>query len=287
MCYACQKTGGVCVYDTRQDESRGNALKRKYEELEQRVRNQQDLFGMLRESPGRQATQILHRIRAGELDDAILASYRAHIPQSPRVVDLERTAILSAQEEPQMAPDSGLQSNLAGDHSAVAQDEHPFRPQKRDACGLSETPATLRGLPEAMVSIHPHEVKALDPLDKSAVMAVGVSPDLNPRKTRNMLGDIEATRSDESPQSKSPGRRDKDLSAVRACDWGVSYTDTNHFFAILDHYFIWDHYTYHFFDEDTFWEGLEAGGSVFCNKLLVHSIVAFTAVQSFHTNLAI
>lgn len=99
------------------------------------------------------------------------------------------------------------------------------------------------------------------------------------QRSQTVQCSLESLRSREKFQHESSGRSGRTLSTVRPRDWGVSYTDTRELTAILDHYFVWDHYTYHFFDEEAFWEGLIAGGSEFCNKLLVHSIVAFSAVR--------
>lgn len=173
----------------------------------------------------------------------------------------------------------------ASDLSVVPEDGRALKPHDRGVYRQPESSASQRRLSESVTSAHRHRLSALHHFDQSAGMATGVLTGQTLQKTRNTLDDLQGKRSSEPQHTKSFGRRDKDLSAVQARDWGVTYADTHHLMAILDHYFLWDHYTYHFFDEDAFWEGLAAGGSEFCNKLLVQSIVAFTAVQRLHAAL--
>lgn len=69
------------------------------------------------------------------------------------------------------------------------------------------------------------------------------------------------------------------LAGVKATDWDVDYADDNAMLEIIKCYFVWENPTLGFVDEEAFWEGLLAGGSDFCNKALVHAIVAFGAVS--------
>ena len=66
---------------------------------------------------------------------------------------------------------------------------------------------------------------------------------------------------------------------MRASQWDVTYADDDDIFGIFSSFFAWDHYSWRFFDEDLFFEGLLQGGSDFCSKVLVHAILAFGAVS--------
>ncbi|KAF2169559.1 hypothetical protein M409DRAFT_52093 [Zasmidium cellare ATCC 36951] len=67
------------------------------------------------------------------------------------------------------------------------------------------------------------------------------------------------------------------LGGVKATDWEVYYTDDHTLLEILKCYFVWENPTFGFVEEEPFWEGLIVGGSEFCNRALVHAIVAFGA----------
>lgn len=71
------------------------------------------------------------------------------------------------------------------------------------------------------------------------------------------------------------------LGGVKAADWEVYYTDDYTLLEILKCYFVWENPTFGFVEEESFWEGLIVGGSEFCNRALVHAIVAFGAVSCF------
>jgi len=75
------------------------------------------------------------------------------------------------------------------------------------------------------------------------------------------------------------------LESVKASQWDISYADDDDIFGILSSFFAWDHYSWRFFDEDLFFEGLVQGGSDFCSKVLVHAILAFGSVSKDPTEL--
>jgi len=66
---------------------------------------------------------------------------------------------------------------------------------------------------------------------------------------------------------------------VRAADWGVDYIRDEVFQEILESFLFWDHPTWAIFDEIAFRDGITHGGSEYCNRFLVHTIIAFAAVR--------
>jgi hypothetical protein len=68
------------------------------------------------------------------------------------------------------------------------------------------------------------------------------------------------------------------LENVKAADWGVEYATDCGFLEILKCYFTWENSVIGLVHEETFWTGLAAGGSEWCNKCLVHSILAMGTV---------
>ena len=75
--------------------------------------------------------------------------------------------------------------------------------------------------------------------------------------------------------TRLPNRR---LNQVKALDWGVTYISDEAFRNILCSYFVWDHPTWRFFDEDAFLNGLLHQPSELPSELLVHAVVAYGAV---------
>jgi hypothetical protein len=72
-CTACIKHGSECLYaSATRSETNAQALKRRYEESLDESGVYRDLFGFLRTLPEAQATEVLHRVRAGASADTIL-----------------------------------------------------------------------------------------------------------------------------------------------------------------------------------------------------------------------
>lgn len=74
--------GLACSYDTNPNETHNSAFKRRNAELEQRARDQQEVYSLLRQVAEEEAANVLRRIRAGENNDTILVSYREGMSQS-------------------------------------------------------------------------------------------------------------------------------------------------------------------------------------------------------------
>lgn len=72
----------------------------------------------------------------------------------------------------------------------------------------------------------------------------------------------------------------KRFETVRAADWDVYYTDDVTFLEILKCYFTWENPVTGFVPEEAFWQGLLSGGNDWCNRTLIHSIIAFGAVRA-------
>jgi hypothetical protein len=255
--------GFDCTYDTLPEESRSGALKRKYAELEQKAKSQQELLDVLRGAPEEEAAQAFQQIRQGQDHDRVLASFAERSSRRGFSDNPKRSFEDSTQTPLVVAATSGLEIGR--------EDRGLWAPQ------IAATP----GGPHSRLSGSADLTR--DPTGFRAHDASTITPATPARDSISVqakppLDSLHRVQSKDTFEPKSPGCRNKDMRSVQARDWGVSYTDTHNLILMLDHYFLWDHYSYHFFDESAFWEGLVAGGSEFCNKLLVHSIVAYTAV---------
>ncbi|KAK4155294.1 hypothetical protein C8A00DRAFT_31914 [Chaetomidium leptoderma] len=73
ICSTCTSNGGSCTFlSPNPDESRSSAIKRKYDEAQDRVSNHEELYTLLKTRSQAEATEMLHRIRAGVAVDSIL-----------------------------------------------------------------------------------------------------------------------------------------------------------------------------------------------------------------------
>lgn len=90
-------------------------------------------------------------------------------------------------------------------------------------------------------------------------------------------------KSEASALAARPHRTDdswkRGLEDVKGADWDVFYTDDHTFLEVLNCYFTWENPALAFVEERPFWDGLVAGGSEFCNRALIHAILALGAVS--------
>lgn len=262
-CHLCQESGFDCTYDTLPEESRSGALKRKYAELEQKTKTQQLLLDVLQGASEEEAARAFQQIRQGQGHDRVLASFTERNSRHGLSDNPKRSFEDSSQTPSVAASTSGLETGRQ--HSGL------LAPRVNTVQGGPHTKPLGRGDPTRdLVRFRSHDGSTATPA-RTARASTSL-------RAKPLPDGLDRVQSKETIEPKSPGCRNKDLRSVQARDWGVSYTDTRNLILMLDHYFLWEHYSYHFFDENAFWEGLAAGGSEFCNKLLVHSIVAYTAV---------
>lgn len=87
--------------------------------------------------------------------------------------------------------------------------------------------------------------------------------------------------------STKPKTQDKSwlkrFSGIKAAEFEVYYTDDETFLEILCCYFTWENPVSGLVPEEAFWEGLISRGSDFCNRMLVHSVLAFGVVRATDT----
>jgi len=76
-CAKCLAKGATCEYETASDETRFQALKRKYDTLSASSAAMSELFGMVRDRNEGTAKDIFRRIRTGEAPGLILQHVKA------------------------------------------------------------------------------------------------------------------------------------------------------------------------------------------------------------------
>jgi len=102
VCNRCRDSNTACIYDSNNNETPRQSLKRRYGEL---GHNYTDLLGRIQDLASQDdayALQLLRRIRAGEPAESVLSSLKTAEAQQP----LARSSSMSS-SEPRLEPQSG------------------------------------------------------------------------------------------------------------------------------------------------------------------------------------
>ena len=201
-CHHCQDSGFTCTYDTLPEESRSGTLKRKYAELEQKAKSQEELLDVLRGASEEEAARAFQQIRQGERNDRLLAAYSERNSRRRFSDDLRRRF-----EDPTQTPSvaiatSGRETGRQGDGLFTPRAAITLGSPHSKASGSTDTARD-----------HAH--------DSSSAALARTSRDSVSRQAKSSSDDPDRFQSNEKIQPKSPGCRHKDIRSVQARDWGA------------------------------------------------------------------
>lgn len=310
-CGPCRQKIRSCIFETEPDEFRITALKRKYAELAQNSKNNETLVRLLREKSREEALEIFERVRANESVESILSSLgKAADAMLRPEAEQELISAVEAVKTPSPSATESSASSTSPMADVTPSSVSPSQMRKRQPPNKSSIAFLVDAVTEPSSDDHivagssaprGQRIKHVVDLVTNRLEQGSSQHSLEKRKrlsTPTGLGSQVDARISSMPGSKltewppnplanKPRSQDQSwrrgLEHVKATDWSVYYTDDHEFLEIIKCYFVWENPTLGFVNEDSFWEGLAAGGSEFCNQSLIHGILAYGSVGDGHT----
>lgn len=282
-CTACRSKAGNCVYEADPDATPIIALRRKYDQLKLETDEKDRLLHDLRNSSEPESFRLLRRIRS---DIDLPAVARSPITTLSPEVDLSglqdgqghrgenSTTMPRLPRLPHNNSQDSSVSALTNTYSTMSTEErNSLSPNSSSTqrVNITQQHEPLRQLPPLMQPAQPPSPEEIDGTRRSPFRSRSMPSSPHPFSTQ--LSSSNRTRTPTRPRILLS----HNLESVKASRWGITYADDDDLFGILSSFFAWDHYSWRFFDEDLFLEDLVAGGSCFCSKVLLHSILAFGA----------
>ncbi|THW69905.1 hypothetical protein D6D25_00779 [Aureobasidium pullulans] len=267
-CPLCVENNQQCTYEVRKAETHGQALKRKYAQMEQDHNSLKSLFGILASADSQKSLEIHNRIRSGQSPETIL--------QQMRHGDMMiQTRLNSERHAQHVLLSSLMQSNASFDDMvdfiafSVARNPNARLPNAALLRQLRGQQTDLKGIRNLLGYTQP-------PPQRRIAIADLLSDQTSSSSESGRSSMDEPDNEDISKTPMEPPFR------VPAKPW-TTLTDDDEFVSHLISLFLeWVNPFFRPLEEDLFIRAMQSGdlNSEYCSPLLVNSILAYACLYS-------